>query len=169
MKKCLLLVDVQKGFISADTAHVLPKINALLKANLFDYTVATQFINVEDSPFQRFLHWSQLMRAPETDVCKCVAEASELVLQKSTYTAVNDELLAFIKENSIDEVYVAGIDTDCCVLKTAADLFENNIKSCVLEKYSASGGGKKSHDAALLVLSRMIGSDFIIRKELHET
>ena len=30
------------------------------------------------------------------------------------------------KENKIKDIYLCGIDTDACVLKTAIDLFENN-------------------------------------------
>ncbi len=52
------------------------------------------------------------------------------------------------------------------MLKTAADLFELGIRAYVLADYSASNGGKSSHDAALRVLQRMIGYSAVIKGEL---
>ena len=48
------------------------------------------------------------------------------VLEKRTYTALTPELMTYLKENKIKDIYLCGIDTDACVLKTAIDLFENN-------------------------------------------
>lgn len=52
---------------------------------------------------------------------------------------------------------MAGIDTDCCVMKTALDLFEIGIKPIVLSHYCASTGGNNIHLAALDMLKRNIG------------
>jgi len=166
MPKCLLLVDVQEGFISDKTRSVLPKIADLIDSGLFDFIVATQFINAEGSPYRRFLNWHRLANSPEIDLWSTVAENANLVIKKNTYTSVCDELLDFLKNNDIHEVYIAGIDTDCCVLKTAVDLYEAGIRPYVLSCYSASNGGQKSHDAAILVLSRMIGDNSIVKNKI---
>jgi nicotinamidase-related amidase len=167
MSTCLLLVDIQTGFISDNTSHILPGVEKLIGKQKYDYIVATQFINVANSPYQRFLHWHRLMASPDIDVYAPVAQNADIILKKDVYTAVNKELLDFIHVNKIDEVHVAGIDTDCCVLTTAVSLFEHGIKSYVLARYSASNGGQSSHDAAILVLRRLIGSDFIIQEEIE--
>lgn len=49
------------------------------------------------------------------------------IFNKKIYSAVNDEFKTYIKENDINSIFLCGIDTDACVLKTAVDLFENNI------------------------------------------
>lgn len=63
-------------------------------------------------------------------------------------------------------LYLVGIDTDCCVLKTATDLFERGIRPIVLEHYCASNGGEDSHKAALRVMERTIGRNQIAYGEV---
>ena len=69
---------------------------------------------------------------------------------------------AYISKNSIDEIYLCGFDTDGCILKTAFDLFENNIKAYILQDYCMSSGGEKYHYEAIDILKRSIGEKFII-------
>ncbi|MFT9057807.1 MAG: isochorismatase family protein, partial [Ethanoligenens sp.] len=59
--------------------------------------------------------------------------------------------------NNINKLYFVGIDTDCCVLKSATDCFERNIPFEVLINYCATNGGKESQDAAIRVMQRTIG------------
>ena len=162
MTSCLLLIDVQEGFITEGTEHVIPRIEELLSKKKFDHIAATRFINSENSPYRNILNWDKLTDGPETDLVPAVCEAADTIFEKDVYTAVSKEFLKYLSKNSVDELFIAGIDTDCCVLKTAADLFEKNIRSRVLAYYSASNGGQQSHDAALCVLHRLIGNDNVI-------
>ena len=130
--KCLLVVDVQNGFVSNKTEMVLPRIK----------------------------------ESPEIEVIPFVESLSSAVIRKTTYTACTEDVLSLLRENSIDEVYICGIDTDCCVLASAIGLFEQNIRPVVLEYYCASNGGKKSHEAALTVLERTIGKQQIIHGQI---
>ena len=162
MTSCLLLIDIQKGFISEHTEHVIPRIEELLKNKRFEHIAATRFINSENSPYRRILGWDRLSDGPETDLHPVVCKAADAIFEKDVYTAVSSGLLKYFSDNSVNDLFIAGIDTDCCVLKTAADLFENNIRTKVLAHYSASNGGQESHDAAICVLQRLIGKDNVI-------
>ena len=57
---------------------------------------------------------------------------------------------------------VGIFDTDGCILKTAFDLFENNIRTYILQDYCMSSGGEKYHYEAIDILKRSIGEKFII-------
>lgn len=155
--KCLLVIDVQKGFVSDRTSHVVPKIRELMKTTSDIYKIATKFINVEGSGFTDIMHWKRLKTSPEIDVMGEIVPLADRIVEKTTYTACTEEILSFLQVNEIKEVYICGIDTDCCVLKTAIDLFERNIRPVVLSDYCASNGGIESHNAALTVLQRTIG------------
>ncbi len=165
---CLLIIDVQNGFVSEKTKSVVPKIIELMEEFQNDYIIATQFRNLDDSAFSKIMKWKRLKEAPETDLIKEVKEKADLVIEKNTYTACTDKVLKLLKDKKIDDVYIAGIDTDCCVLKTAIDLFENNIRPLVLCDYCASNGGKESHDAAIKVLQRTIGYNQIFEGVFQE-
>ena len=168
MKTCLLIVDLQKGFISPNTLKVVPRIKGLLEENLFDLTVFTKFANKENSPFRRILNWDKIKSLEDQELISEVKSFASKVINKTIYSGVNNELLAVLRENKIEAVFIAGIDTDCCVLKTAVDLFEHNIMPFVLLHYSASNGGTKSHNAAITVLKRFIGADKLIKGEINK-
>jgi nicotinamidase-related amidase len=68
------------------------------------------------------------------------------------------ELAAYLNAARFERVYVAGIDTDMCVLKIAMDLFDRSIEPVVLTDCCASTAGLQAHLAGLAVLSRNIGA-----------
>lgn len=157
-ERCLFIIDVQNGFVSDKTSYVVERIKDLLEKNVFDHVLFTKFINEEGSPYRKFLNWSRLSTSEEQSIPNEIVKYASNIIEKTVYTGVNDETLNFFHKHNIEEVHLLGIDTDCCVLKTAVDLFEHNIRPIVLEHYSASNGGEQSHQSALTVLSRLIGS-----------
>ena len=126
----------------------------------------TQFVNAENSPFRRFLDWNRLSGPPDTDLWPNLHGRADAIVKKGTYTSVCKDLLDRLADNAVKSIHMAGIDTDCCVLKTASDLFELGIRPYVLAHYSASTGGHHSHEAGLTVLRRMIGADSVVEGEI---
>lgn len=162
--KCLFVVDVQNGFVSDKTKHIVPRIVDLMD-KFSDYRIiSTKFINNGNNAFSKIIHWHRLRESPETDLIPEIKYRTDLIVEKFTYTACTDEIRQFLFDNKVEEVYIVGIDTDCCVLKTAIDLFEMNIRPIVLTEYCASNGGKESHEAAIKVLKRTIGDNQISSK-----
>lgn len=64
------------------------------------------------------MHWKRLKTLPEIDVVEEIVPLADRIMEKTTYTACTEEILSFLHANKIKEVYICGIDTDCCVLKT---------------------------------------------------
>lgn len=159
--KCLLVIDVQNGFVTPKTEYVVPRILEIIEQFEDELIVATKFVNYQESPYRRFMGWERLTESPETDVLRQIEEKAYLVIEKAIYSACKDKLCNLLSVKNITEVYLVGIDTDCCVLKTATDLFERGIRPIVLEHYCASNGGEESHRAALRVMERTIGRDQI--------
>jgi nicotinamidase-related amidase len=166
--RLLLIVDVQNGFVSESTQHVVPRIRALIDDHAFAKVVFTRYYNREGGPYTRFLDWRRLMKPPETELAPELASVAEHVIDKGAYTAWGHQLENYIREQNIDTVFIAGIDTDCCVLTTSVDLFQNGIRPVVLYDYCASNGGTRSHDAAAIVLRRLIGEAQIFRGDFRE-
>jgi nicotinamidase-related amidase len=74
-------------------------------------------------------------------------------------TGLPEALTTFLREQRIERAFVAGIDTDTCVLKIAMDLFDRSIEPLVLADCCASTAGLQAHLAGLAVLSRNIGAE----------
>lgn len=160
--KCLIIIDVQNGFVSNRTQFVLPSIQQLISDFDEGPIIATKFVNREGTGFTDIMHWRRLQSEPETTLIPFVEDGVDCVFEKNTYTAYIEPIAEYLTSNKVDEVLIAGIDTDCCVLTTAISLFEQNIRPVVLADYCASNGGQESHAAAIRVLERTIGHQQIL-------
>ena len=140
----LLIIDLQKNFINEYTKEVLLKIEKLLSKNIFDYVAFTKFINDTNSQFCKILNYKGCI---DDEDRKIVIDTKNYpIFDKRIYTTLNLEFKIFLEKNNIKTIYLCGIDTDACVLKTAVDLFENNYDVKVIEGniFSSHIGGYAS-------------------------
>lgn len=163
----LVVVDVQNGFVTEHSQHVVPAIANLAEQWYLDGrdVAFTRYLNYDDSPFERIMGWSKLKHSPEIDF---VEEMQPLLgraagcVDKQIYSMFTEGGERLVRERGWTDMYVCGIDTEVCVLKTAVDAFERGIRAWVLSDVSASHSGQVAHDAGLLVASKMIGRRQII-------
>ena len=160
MKNLLLVIDVQKDFVNDNTEECVIKINKLINTEKYDFVAFTKFINDENSNFYKELNYKGCMTEEGRRIV--LDTGKNKIFEKRVYSAVNDKLEKYLNDNNIDSVYLCGIDTDACVLKTSLDLFESNINVFVLKDYCMSHSGKIFHDNAILMLEKLIGKKSII-------
>ena len=159
MKKLLLVIDVQNDFVNDNTKNTLIKIKELVNSNNYDLIAFTRFINDEDSIWYKKLNYKGCMTEEQQKIV--IDTENNKIFDKKIYTAVNDELKDYIRENDISEIYLCGFDTDACVQKTAIDFFEQNYEVYVLEDYCMSHRGEELHNIVIDNLKRLIGTDSI--------
>ena len=160
-KELLLVIDLQESFINECTKLLPPKIEKLLISNKFDYIVFTKFINDDKSDIYRILNYKGCMTEKDRNIV--IDTKNYKIIEKRVYTAYNDELKSYIDSNNIKTIYLCGIDTDACVLKTALDLFENNLDVKVIEDCSMSHSGIEYHNSAINMLRKLIGNQNVIK------
>ncbi|CAN5360235.1 hypothetical protein BH09CHL1_BH09CHL1_25560 [soil metagenome] len=161
MHNPLLVVDVQLGFLNDYTQHIPARINQLLQKRDFDPVLFTRFVNAEDGPYPRFLDWHACQNPPETNLAPEMLDfvSDEFVFAKPGYAGISDELARYLLDNNYEQISIAGIDTDMCVLKVAMDIFDLGIRPIILADCCASTAGLQSHLAGLAILARNIGAD----------
>ena len=168
-KNILIIVDIQNSFIQTDETHAAYKnIKTLLNQKIFDAVIATKFVNVQNSTFERLMNWTQMMDATSQSIPTDLHEYINCIIEKHIYTPSKDKLfhaLHTLNNTLPSKVFIVGVDTDACVTMTATMLFENNVRPIVLTKYTASTGGVASHNAGLLVMKRLIGNNQLIDLE----
>ena len=160
MKKMLLVIDLQKSFINPNTEFLISKIDSLVNSGSYDLVVFTKFINDSDSMWVKKLNYKGCISLEDRKIM--IDTKDNIVLEKSLYTAYSNNLINLINLFKIDEVHLCGIDTECCVLKTAFDLFENGYDIKVLSGYSACTHGEESNKNALDIIARNIGKSNVI-------
>lgn len=159
MSSCLVIIDVQEGFLNEYTQQIPERLEELFQnENRFDHIVATKFVNVKDGPFPRLMGWKKMMDPVSIKVLPVVEEHSERIFTKEGFTCFTPEFEKYLIDENIDHLAFAGINTDCCVLKSACDCFERNIPLEVLLPCCASTGGPETQRAGIQVLERLIGT-----------
>lgn len=159
-RDCLLIIDVQQGFINDWTAHIPARVEALQKD--FGQIVAARFYNPEGSPFRRLIGWQRFAPGSQDTAFAYRPRSDAMIIDKPTYTCVTPEFLEGLQRTGRTRVHLCGIATDNCVLKTAVDLFEAGITPIVLADACASHGGPDCHEAGLLLLRRFIGEPQVV-------
>lgn len=154
----LLVVDVQNGFINRETAHIPQKIRNLLDEGRFKNVIFTKFINQRGSFYETEIGWHECYTSPDTDIVPDLVEFAENIIVKHGYTSFTQEFRIILNEIDAKTIYIVGIETDACVLKTALDAIEMNCTPIVLKDLCASMSGNIFHENALDLLKKLIGS-----------
>lgn len=156
----LLIIDVQKGFITDSTSHIPAIVEAL--AAQYEKVFATRFINPQGSAYRRLIHWERFAPGSEDTQLAFIPPTGAALIEKSSYSCVDAGFRARLEMMDATEVHLCGIATDNCVLKCAVDLFEAGYRPVVLAAACASHAGEDYHDWGLKILRRLIGPDQVV-------
>ena len=160
MNKLLVVIDLQNDFINENTKHLIPKIEKLIKSNKYDNIVFTKFLNYYESIWYKKLNYKGCLTEKGQNIP--IDTRNYKIIEKEIYSSLNKELAKYIKDNEIGEIYLCGVDTECCVLNTALDLFENNYDVYILKDYCACTHGIEKNNNALEIIARCIGKNTLI-------
>jgi nicotinamidase-related amidase len=165
----LVVVDVQNGFVRDASRHVVPVIADLVdrwQAAGLD-VVFTRYFNSAGSQFERLFGWTGLQGPPETDIIPeltAQARGATAIVDKHIYSLFTSQGSELVRRHGWTDLYICGIATESCVLKTAADAFEQgHLTPWIIEDASASHAGPAAHTAGIAVAARFIGPNQIIR------
>ena len=157
-KSILLIVDLQRGFITPKTKKVIDVIENAINTLDFEVCVYSRFYNNEETSFSRILNWERFQSVEEQEIVLPIVDGNKIV-SKDTYSAVTRDLKRIIEECKIERAYLCGIDTDSCVLATAFELFDNGVEPVIIIDGCASTGGDEYHHAAELIMKRSFGKE----------
>jgi nicotinamidase-related amidase len=168
-RKVLLAVDLQRDFMTPETAHLPARVEALSEG--YGRVVATRFVNHPDSLWVTEVGCEKCM--PGTPGVELVfrPRAPLTVVDKEGYGLLGSALrpalgaLAAAGVERGDEVDICGLDTDACVLKTALDLFDLGYRPRILIDACASGNGQDYHRRAEEIIRRQLGAKALVRTD----
>jgi nicotinamidase-related amidase len=166
----LVVVDMQNGFVSDKSTHIVEPVAQLAKRwmDAGRAAVFTRFINEPGSPFERLIGWTRMRSAPETDLVAVIAALADrglAVLDKPGYSLFTTEGAGLVTQYGWTDIVIAGIATESCVLKTAVDAFERDLTPWVVRDAVYSHAGAEAHEAGLLVAGRFIGRRQLIEAD----
>ena len=164
MGDLLLIIDMQEGFRYAESEFIVPNILKLIKA-FNGKIIFSKFIGSQNSLFKTQLNWTKFQNEEERKLFSELQAFGFLKFEHEGYTVLNSKLKAYLKDNKITKIYLCGIYTDVCIIKTAMDLFDENFKTFVIKDACNSLHGKKNHDSAIESLRHILGKKQILLTE----
>ncbi len=156
----LVVIDLQNEFINENTNNSIKDITKLIELNNFSDVIFTRFINSNNNPTKTKLNWNGCLDEESRKIC--IDTKNYKIFDKETFSAYKGELVKYIKDNNITNIYLCGIDIECCVLVTALNLFENDYNVYVLRNYTYCTNGIERKNRAIEILERNIGKDRVI-------
>lgn len=147
---------MQNGFINQNTAGVVDNILRAKRGLKISKCVFSKFINYDGSIFSESLNWCKMKSEEEQEIVIPV-EKEDIVINKTQYSALTQEMRDLLHKEKYDRVYLCGLETDACVLATAFDLYDFGINPIVLADCCASTKGTEYHVAALKIMERSFG------------
>jgi nicotinamidase-related amidase len=159
-KGILLAIDLQNGFlITRECEAVVPKV--VDHASQFHQVWGTRFFN-RNPNFSRQLSWNDMVSGQETELSTTLSPVVSKTFDKPSYSPMSPLLLQALHSDAITTVAVCGVDTDACVMATALGLFDAGFETFVVSDGCASSGGQEYHEAAIKILERNIGAQYVI-------
>jgi len=165
-KTCLVIVDLQNGFINEHTCHLPRKIADYLTDHRFSCIAATQYCNTPDTACYRFGGWRDCMaNTPAAELVPEILPHVQHIFEKQTFSGFTQAFQDFLTAQHFDMLYFCGVNTDCCVLATVFSCYDAVQDCAVIEDLCASTLGEEKHRNAMTLLkdnlpaSRIISSD----------
>lgn len=152
----LLISHIQNVFINPYTKD-LPKAVEKLQ-HKYNTIIVFSFINEPGSFLERELEWKKCYKGTEQADLAFTPKKEAILLEHSNYSCLTPELKKIIKEKNIQHIDICGVDADACLLKTALDFTENNIRFSLLKDHISSSGGSYIDQATEIILTRNLGT-----------
>lgn len=157
----LIITDMQEGFRHKESVSIIPKLKDIAE-NFRGKIVFSLFENKKGSKFEKDLKWKKFQNKPERQVLREFTYLKAKRFRHDSYTILNKPLMEFIKKKHFKTIYLSGIYTDVCIIKTAMDAFDNNISVKVISNGCASLHGLNNHKYAIDSLRHIIGKNNVV-------
>lgn len=146
VKKALIVLDVQEDFLKNILDYIAPLCQRYLNehGDEYDAIILTQWV-YEDLGGRRTL----LLSHPKAQV-----------VEKTTYSAFNEQTRQILESAGIEEVHIAGVDSEMSVLATMFALVDAGYHVKVLERLCTGYHGLNWE--AMRIARKVVGDSNVV-------
>jgi nicotinamidase-related amidase len=123
MKQALIITDVQEDFLG-NSDYIVPLCQKYLKkyAEAYDLVILTHWKHQENNTANTLM----------------LSHPHAKVIEKTTYSAINDEVRGLLENHEIQRVHLAGMDAEATIMATMYHLLDLGYEVQILERLLAS-------------------------------
>ena len=156
MRRALIVVDVQDGFLTEENQWILPNIKRLLIEEHYDVVVEAIFHAEPGSLWEKQVKWTFPLEPTTPEIAAALPKHTIRTVKETKSAFKGDKDLAKMLRNAhIEEVHIVGLDTNDCAFATAQESFDLGFPTYVLEACTGSSQGPEYRDAALKILREL--------------
>lgn len=161
MKKILVIIDYQNSFNTPESAKTVDKINKLATKHKWDMIIQTMWFNSQEKASLYLQNLDYTDCDPYDRLSGLVKrfKGAEIVTRYDRYSCLEENLARKLHGDVM--TYIAGWETDACVLGTCFDLFDRGIPFRVVTDCVASKN-EEVHNAALIIMKRNFGKVVLV-------
>lgn len=153
MKKALIVVDLQDGFVTDQNCWILENVKRAIENGNYDLVVESIFHAEPGSLWDTQTNWMFPLRPTVPEIANVLPNETVRVVKTTKSVFKGDQnLLQILKDNSIEEIHVVGIDTGDCVYATAQEAFDYGFRTFVIEDCTEASENPETRTAALTML-----------------
>ncbi|MCL6631718.1 MAG: isochorismatase family protein [Alicyclobacillus herbarius] len=146
MKKGLILLDVQEEFLRSSLDYVA--------------RLCQKFLNQHGDDYAAIILTRWVYDELEGENTLLLSHPRAYVVEKSTYSGYTERVRRILLEHAVQEVHVAGVDSELSVLATMFSLWDAGYSVKVLERLCASYHGRNWE--AMMIARHAIGNENVI-------
>src|SRR3989344_1088465 len=125
MKRALIIVDVQEGFLTDRNRWIIPNIQKVIKDGGYSLFIEATFHAEPGSLWDTQADWTFPLSPAISEIKRLLPSGAVSVIKTTKSVFGGDKNIpALLKEKEIEEVHVVGLDTNDCVMATAFDSFD---------------------------------------------
>lgn len=147
MKKALIVLDVQDDFLRNTLDYIAPLCQRYLNEHAEDYDAIV------------LTHWTY-EQIKDIDTL-LIAHANATVVEKTGYSGYTEETRDLFTTKHIEEVHVAGVDSEGAVLATVFSLLDNGFQVKILERLVTSYHGRNWE--AMTIARHILGAENVVQ------
>lgn len=147
MNRALIIVDVQKEFLGERLDYIAP--------------LCQKYLNEHGSEYDRIIltQWRHDQNRNESTLL--LSHPDAVVVDKFTYSALNEDVKQILQRDEIKEIHIAGVDAELSVLATMFAAIDAGYDVSVLERLVSS-----FHELsweAMRIAKKALGDDKVLR------
>ena len=146
MGKALIVLDVQEDFLRNTLDYIAPLCQKYINRQADDYVaiVLTRWVYDE-------------VRGQDTLLLR---HPNAVVVEKSSYSGYTEDTKKLFQDKGIDEVHIAGVDSEGAVLATMFSCLDAGLQVKILERLVASYHGRNWE--AMMIARHVVGKENVL-------
>jgi nicotinamidase-related amidase len=146
VKKALIVLDVQSDFLRSTLDYIAP--------------LCQRYVNAEASNYDAIVFTKWIYDEIKGKDTLVIQHQDAVIVEKTGYSGYTEATHKYFKEKNIEEIHIAGVDSEGAVLATMFSCFDAGYQVRILERLVTSYHGRNWE--SMTIARHILGAENIL-------